>query len=62
MEDFVVITLGTGLGSGIFCGGRLYMVMTALQVKWGIYVLKLMVGYVIVETKVVWRLMHQQVE
>ena len=23
MEDFVVITLGTGLGSGIFCGGRL---------------------------------------
>ena len=23
MEDFVVITLGTGLGSGIFCGGKL---------------------------------------
>jgi len=23
MNDFVVITLGTGLGSGIFCGGRL---------------------------------------
>ena len=23
MEDFVMITLGTGLGSGIFCGGRL---------------------------------------
>ena len=23
MKDFVVITLGTGLGSGIFCGGRL---------------------------------------
>ena len=23
MDDFVVITLGTGLGSGIFCGGRL---------------------------------------
>ena len=39
-----------------------YMVMMALQAKWGIYALKLMAGYVIVETKVVWRLMHQQVE
>jgi len=33
MKDFVVITLGTGLGSGIVVTGSLYMVPTALQVK-----------------------------
>ena len=34
MKDFIVITLGTGVGSGIVVNGQLYMVMMALLVNW----------------------------
>ena len=56
MKDFIMITLGTGVGSGIVSTVRWCMVMMVLPVSWDMLSLVAMVVFVVVAVKVVWKL------
>lgn len=56
MKDFIMITLGTGVGSGIVINGQWYMDMMVLPASWDIllYVVR-MVVFADVGVMVVWK-------
>ena len=56
MKDFIMITLGTGVGSGIVSTVRWCMVMTVLQVNWDTLSPVAMVVFAVVAVRDVWKL------
>ena len=56
-ENFVVLTLGTGLGSGIIINGEVLYGHSGLQVKWGILLWFQEDGNVVAEAGAAWKLM-----